>query len=163
MFKHKKIYYEFIEAYPTILKSKVPIIQILMGLIYYIILPFSFLFVLFKRGLSIFSRIDITKGSEQTMSNRLDLNTLKKIEVEPEKIIETKSIFYNNKESIEIKADLEKRDFDLSKITSSNFRIKKRIEIYISDFPEDDEEIITLTVPKIANNIYNIFKKLKLI
>jgi hypothetical protein len=163
MFNHTRTYYEFIEAYPTILRTKIPLIQILMGVLYYILLPFAFLIVLFKKGLSIFTRIDITYGSEKNnMVDMLDMETYEKIEREEDNIIETNSIYYNPKESLEISKELKRKGFNLSKIKSTNFRIKKRIELCKSDFPEDDIEIVTLTIPRIAERIYDLFHLLKL-
>lgn len=163
MFNYTRTYYEFIESYPTILRTKIPLIQIIMGTIYYIALPFAFLIVLFKRGLSIFSRIDITKGSENNnMVDMLDIDTYEKIDRDESNILETTSVYFNRKESIEISEELIKRGFDLSKIKSSNFRIKKRVELCKSEFKEDDIELITLTVPRIAERIYDLFHLIKL-
>lgn len=163
MFNHTRVYYEFIEAFPTILRAEIPLIQIIMGFIYYILLPFAFLIVLLKRGVSIFSRIDITKGAEKNnMVDMLDIETYKKIDRDEENVLETNSIYYNTKESRELSEELIKKGFDLSKIKSKNFRIKKRVELCKSDYPEDDVEIITLTVPRIAERIYDLFHLLRL-
>jgi len=163
MYNYRNTYYEVIESFPSILKAKIPLIQILMGTIYYILLPIAFIIVFIKRGFSLFSRIDITKGAEKTTSETLDMETYETIEFNDGDVIETDSFYYSAVESIEIREELELKGYDFSKISSKNFRIKKRIEICHSNEEKEDRVIVAITVPKIAKNIYTVFHTLRLV
>lgn len=161
---YKKTTYVVLENYPSILKSKIPLIQIFMSGIYFSLAPFIFTLLFFKRGFSIFRKKDSTFGAEKTfLINHIDLLTLKDFNFEDDDVLSTESFYLGREDSLKQTFILEKKGFPIKKSISGTFRIKKQVELCFSKNQKEDLEFVVISVPTLALKINLLFKKLRLI
>lgn len=162
--EYKKTTYEIIESYPNIIRHKVPLIQILMATIYMISSIFVTIYLLFKKGFSLFNKIEISRGAEDNdLAYHFDLETLEPVELEKDDVLSTESIYYSFKESIPIAEQLNTKGYNVFENVGKNYRIKKRIETCYTIDENKKEEKVIISVPRIAVTIHNIFNTLKLL
>ena len=162
--EYKKTIYEVIEIYPNILRHKIPLMQILMGIFYYGTYPFILVYLLYKKGLSLFSNIELSRGAENNpLSCHFDLDTLDAVDLDKEDVLNTESIYYSFKDSIVIGEELNSKGYNLFENVGKKYRIKKRIETLFSNVEKDNEEQVIISVPLIAIRIHKIFDTLKLL
>jgi len=160
----KRTIYEVIEIYPNILRHKIPLMQILMGTTYFSTYPFIFLGLFFKKGLSLFDKIEISSGAEDNgLVNYFDLDTLEAIDLNEDDVINTESIYYSFSESITVGEELEEKGYSILDNVGKKYRIKKRIESIYTNENKKDEEKVIIAVPTIAIRIHNFFDMLKLL
>lgn len=160
----KYTYYEIMDAYPHVLKSEVPLFEILKALLYFISIIFLFIlsifhfkkmkYLLFKKPFSINGR---ELDQEITQYETIDEKSF----LFPDKEVSRTDIYdFNHKESKKIMKNL-KESFPDNEyhIISNNFHIRKRIEYIIND--NTDQTFILFSFPKIATKIKNLFKRLE--
>jgi len=96
----KNTYYEIIELYPSELNAKIPLIQILRGISYYILLLLENILALitFKHSIAqYFSKKEKIKGRESNQDMAVDIEKISGIK--KDKVKETISNYLSRKES----------------------------------------------------------------
>jgi len=162
--EYKKTIYEIIEIYPNILRHRIPLIQISMAILYYGTYPFILLFLLYKKGISLFSKIELSRGAENNLlSCHFDLETLSAIELKKDDVISTESIYYSFKDSIIIGEELNSKGYNIFENVGKKYRIKRRIETIFANEEIESQEQVIISVPLIAIKIHKIFDTLKLL
>lgn len=162
--------YEIIELTPRVLKTNIPLIDLIALTIYYVGAPFYLLWQNYKSNISIKKTIMSLFSNKETLSfegaeskNSVLLNLDGSIsDFNPNGILKTKITFFKNDKAIELLNELIIKGFKIdNQKLSLNFIIKEKIETYDKDnnltIPR---ERVFFTSPKFAEQIA-IFLRIK--
>lgn len=153
--------YEIIELTPRILKTDIPLIDILTFTAYYIGAPFYIIWKNYKLKLPLFSFLSNKKhlsfdGAENKNSVNFDLEGNKKT-FNPSGITKTDIIFHEGNDAILKLNELLIKGFKINnKKLSLNFIIKEKTETY-NDIQNKNDEIVFMSSPELAEKIAKLF------
>jgi len=152
---YTRTFYEIIEPFPSILRHPIPLFQIVSGALYYLLGIFVYLWVLLKKGLSFFSKIEFFSGKPSAMVHFFDLDTLAPVkDADVEEVLSTRVRYLTTKESMELGGKLEKEHgYPISENVKGSYRIKVREETVSGG--DGQRMFVTLSVPDLAVNIKN--------
>lgn len=158
-----KEYIEIIDYYPSILRSKIPLVHMFVFTLYYLISPFYILynFIKNKKKFSEFfkkKKYEEFCGSENFTSTFVDFSGLE-LTLPTQKVIKTENLYFYNEEAKNIIKDLvASGEFTQYQQLSNNYIIKIKKVIIASEEEIKSSKVIMLSYPRLAVILKNKFK-----
>ncbi len=158
-----KQYIEIIDYYPSIIKSKIPLVQIFLFGLYYFLMPFYIIYKRLTKGKPITDyfkkkKCDFIQGAEKTDASFFDFEGIE-ISLPKERVLNTENrYFYDNDAKEIIKNLVASGEFKHINKLSDNFIVKIKNVTMLSSEEIPSTRTIILSYPKLAMILYKIFK-----
>lgn len=153
--------YEIIETIPSILKTKIPLVDIISYSAYFVSSPFYIIYKgikdknYFKAFFSNKKKLAFD-GAENKTAIIVDLEGMKK-EFKKIGILKTEIIYHENKDSVIMLKELLAKGYKINvKNLNPSFIIKEKTEYYNSEEEIDKKEEVLISTPFLAEKIANI-------
>jgi hypothetical protein len=159
----EKIYYELTDYYPSILKTNIPILDIIIYIVYYLGLPFYMLKVYLKTKRNLFKKRkkEIYKGPIKS-TNIYKTPKNKEFNNFKNNVLETNLTYYypGTKDFKDVINEIPK-ELLLSLNISNKFVIRKRIEKYAIDANVDLSPVYLLSYTPYTIKFEKILRRFK--
>jgi hypothetical protein len=163
MNNYKKEFVEIIDYYPSIIKSEIPFIFIILLISYIVFIPFYVIYVWIKKGKPITDYFKTKKkesfnGPEITNATYFKFDGTE-IKLPVEKVIKTENTFLYDKDAVNfIKELINSGEFNSIDKLSNKFVIKRKMLTIVSEEEIPFSREIVLACPKPAMILYKFFK-----